>query len=190
MKKTKKEKQDMFILSTQVRYSNDHAFDNTFVEFLDTFNDVIIKLKFYANEDKRTVTCILVDRNIKCFYDKLYENRLIKYKNTPLCIKHGIPKFENECTLAAIAFCHPDDKFDLEEGMRIAFRKVSRVRFNIIKEIVKEFQNNVYRCLKSEMSTIEDRMEKIDKLLEDKLKRKEKLNSKISQNKVVKIRSH
>lgn len=163
---------DKFRISTKIRYADDH-------EFQDYMFNSEIKANFIVDEVKKTTICTLEDSNVTRFFAAMICNDLVSIKEMQLCKKYGITDGE-VFKVTVKTKCAPEDTFDRNEGMKIALEKAKMVRFAVIKEIVREFQNTVYRNFSSEMNMLENRVANIDKIVERRDKKRNKLMKKIN----------
>ncbi len=166
--------QDKFTFSTKIRYAADHKY-----YYID---DSKLKVDFIVDEKSKTTVCYLYDDNLTRFYQKVVKYGLASSKEMQLCKKYNIVNGEIPKIFAKTR-CADDDVYDRNVGMSIALKKAKKIRYLIIKEIVREFQNAVFRNFASEMNMLEKRVENVDKILARREIKREKLAKKISQNK-------
>ena len=172
--KEKKRQDNKFRISTKIKYSADHTFGRS-RHFCD---DREIKVAFIVDEEKRTTIAILRDDNISNLYHNAVGSGMASPKEMQLCKRYNIN--EQMSDIIVKTKCAEGDTFDRNEGMKIALEKAKMIRFKIIREIVREIQNQVYRSFISEMNMLENRVANIDKVVERRDRKRNKLMKKIN----------
>lgn len=76
-----------------------------------------LKTNFFVNEKKKTVTCVMTAK---------LDNKQSGQNNFCFTWK-GKERFMEPFEVAAVAYCHEDDKFDATKGKRIAESKAKRL---------------------------------------------------------------
>ena len=85
-------------------------------------------LKYYINEENRTITCKIDEREDYFSYHNLMVKKLLKHLNMESAKKEArniLIDFEPEVEYAT-AKCSPDDFFDIDKGKRLAYRKLCK----------------------------------------------------------------
>jgi len=171
-----KQKDEKFRISTKIKYSDDHDFKPG------CLCENELKVHFVVDEVARTTVAILKDDNLPRFFDMAVDNGLASTKEMQMCKKYHVNDWE-KFEIRVKAKCSPEDKFDRNLGMRIALEKANIVRFKIIKEIIREIQNQTYRNFFPEMNMLMHRVDHIDKVIEKRDIKKAKLQKKIADDK-------
>ncbi len=174
----KKEKQEdnIFRISTKIKYSDDHDFKPG------RLCENELKVHFIVDEVARTTVAILKDDNLPRFFEMAVDNGMASMKEMQMCKQFNVDDYE-KFEIRVKVKCSPEDTFDKNLGMRIALEKANIIRFKIIREIVREIQNQTYRNFASEMNMLMRRVDNIDKVVERRDIKKAKLQKKIADDK-------